>query len=120
MECLARRSADVVQRPLADLVRVELLTAQAMADLGKMNANLMCPSRLKPAFDDCVIGQMFHRPHVRDRSLRWWVRTAGRDLILQTRRQFRSRRTGGTCRRAPAQPITAVADEPGVDRLGLG
>ena len=70
-----------------------------MADFGQVNADLMRAARFQPAFDDRVAGELLHRPDVRDRPLCAFGRFAQR--------------------RAAAEAVAAVADQPGVDRLRL-
>src|SRR5687768_9263258 len=92
VECLARSAAGVGAGLFAGSVRVGLLAAEHVADLGEMNADLMGAPRFQAAFDDRVIAKLFHRPDVSNRAQR-------------TLSRFAERRTA-------SQPIAAVADQP--------
>ena len=70
-----------------------------MADFGEVDADLVRAAGFQAAFDDRVAGELLHGADVGDRPLRALRRFAQR--------------------RAAAQAVAAVADEPGVDRLRL-
>jgi hypothetical protein len=99
MKYLSRRSAGIVFGRLTESMGIELLAAQAMADFGQVNANLVRATSFQSAFDNGVIAEVLHRPHVCDSLL-----GALGSLALW---------------RAAAEAIAAVANEPGVDGLRL-
>ena len=66
---LSRRGAHVPVRRLPDGVRIELFTAQGMADFRKVDANLVRAARFEAAFDDGVAPKVLDRADMRDSSL---------------------------------------------------
>jgi len=66
VERLTRSAAGIRLRRLARLMRVELFAAERMADLRKVNADLMRAAGFEAAFEDCVIGQVLQWPNMRD------------------------------------------------------
>ena len=75
---------------------VDFVAADRMAQLGKMDADLMGAARLQPAFDQRVIAQKFQGPDVRYRGLA----DVGQG-------------------RAAAAAVAPIADQAVGDRLGL-
>ena len=99
VKSLPRRAAGVFVRRLSDRMRVEPFTAQWMTDFRKVDANLMRAAGFEAAFDNSVLGKLFHWPQMCNGSLSAFC------LFAQ--------------RCAATQSVAAVADEPGLDRLSL-
>src|SRR5207249_9700580 len=76
---------------------VDTLAANRGARLAQMNAHLVCPSRLQPAFDQGKLTQGLGNADVGDRPL-----------------------TSAGLGRAAAPPITSIANQPRVDFSGPG
>src|SRR3954447_4295808 len=106
VKCLAGCAAGIGHWRLTGRMRVELFAAERVADLGKVNADLVRPAGFEAAFEDGVVVQMFHWADMRHGSLR----------------ALRQALTPALCRReresdAAAEAVAAIAGQPGVDRL---